>query len=53
MPAAGEFPLSDSQALAVYLLDQAVKTAEDLGQEQIVGIFDLRGFEVRVAIVSL
>jgi hypothetical protein len=43
---AGEFPLSDSQALCVYLLDQAVKTAEDLGQEQIVGIFDLRDFDV-------
>jgi len=43
----GEFPLADSQALAVFLLDQAVRTAEDLGQEQIVGIFDLRGFDVQ------
>lgn len=40
--------MEDSQALTVYMLDRAVKTAEDLGQEQIVGIFDLRGFEVRV-----
>ncbi|KAF5839314.1 CRAL-TRIO domain-containing protein [Dunaliella salina] len=43
----GEFPLADSQALAAFMLDQAVRTAEDLGQEQIVGIFDLRGFNVQ------
>ena len=47
---AGEYDLMDSKRLCVYLIDHAVSRLElesnAPGVEQIVGIFDLRGFQV-------
>ncbi|GIL66802.1 hypothetical protein Vafri_20305 [Volvox africanus] len=40
----GQFPLSDSKRLAAYLIDTAISQMPP-GGEQIVGIFDLRGFQ--------
>ncbi|GBF87868.1 motile sperm domain-containing protein [Raphidocelis subcapitata] len=44
----GEFPIADSKRLAGYVLDQAVASLPP-GGEQIMGLFDLRGFELRNA----
>jgi hypothetical protein len=45
---AGQFPAADSQRLCVYLLEEALRQLP-AGQEQLVGIFDLRGFGVQNA----
>ncbi|GLC47000.1 hypothetical protein PLESTB_001656000 [Pleodorina starrii] len=39
----GQFPINDSKRLAAYLIDSAISRIPP-GGEQIVGIFDLRGF---------
>lgn len=45
----GEYPIEDSKRLCVYLIDQAIRQAQAQGGEQIVGVFDLRGFQVGYA----
>jgi hypothetical protein len=47
-PAAGQFPIRDSKRLCTHLLDAAV-AALPPGQEQIIGVFDLRQFDLRNA----
>ncbi|KIZ00867.1 Phosphatidylinositol transfer protein CSR1 [Monoraphidium neglectum] len=44
----GEFPLSESKRLCAHVLDNAVASLPP-GGEQIMGIFDLKGFELRNA----
>jgi hypothetical protein len=44
----GEYPIADSKRLAGYVLDQAVASLPP-GGEQIMGLFDLRGFELKNA----
>jgi len=44
----GEYPIEDSKRLAGHVLDQAI-AALPPGGEQIMGIFDLRGFELKNA----
>jgi len=44
--AVGDYPIDDSKRLCIHLIDGAVAQAVAGGGEQIVGIFDLRGFEV-------
>lgn len=39
----GEYPLEDSKRLCVYLLETALSKLDE-GKEQVMGIFDLRGF---------
>lgn len=46
--ATGEFPIADSKRLAGHILDSAV-AALPPGGEQFLGVFDLRGFELRNA----
>ncbi|KAJ9519999.1 hypothetical protein QJQ45_014725 [Haematococcus lacustris] len=43
---AGQYPINDSKRLAVFLIDQAIAQAQAAGGEQILGIFDLRDFQV-------
>jgi hypothetical protein len=45
---AGEYPLEDSKRLCTHILDEAI-AALPPGQEQIIGIFDLQGFDLRNA----
>lgn len=45
---AGEFPIDDSKRLCTYLLDQAIEQLPD-GSEQLIGLFDLRGFQLQNA----
>ncbi|KXZ47547.1 hypothetical protein GPECTOR_34g706 [Gonium pectorale] len=40
----GQYPIADSKRLAAYLIDTAISRIPP-GGEQIVGIFDLRGFQ--------
>ncbi|GFH29899.1 CRAL-TRIO domain-containing protein [Haematococcus lacustris] len=42
----GQYPINDSKRLAVFLIDQAIAQAQSAGGEQILGIFDLRDFQV-------
>ncbi|KAL6761132.1 CRAL-TRIO domain-containing protein [Haematococcus lacustris] len=42
----GQYPINDSKRLAVFLIDQAIAQAQAAGGEQILGIFDLRDFQV-------
>eukprot|EP00877_Chromochloris_zofingiensis_P000680 jgi/Chrzof1/10612/Cz05g05060.t1_CPSFL1 len=44
----GEFPIDDSKRLCTYLLDQAIEQLPD-GSEQLIGLFDLRGFQLQNA----
>lgn len=44
---AGQFPTVDSKRLAVYLVEEAISRLDPApvpGQEQVLSIFDLRGF---------
>lgn len=41
---AGEYPVNDSKRLAVHVIDQAL-AALPPGGEQMIGVFDLRGFD--------
>jgi hypothetical protein len=42
----GQFPIQDSKRLCVHLLDSALAKAKAAGGDHIIGVFDLRGFQV-------